>query len=115
MVQSIKKNSFFLFIFFSSYILTAQEEREIFIGQTLILNDTSLSEINVSRKGVIDIFYLNKEKKWQVTGHKEGFVIISYFSEKYQKEKRIFFFVKKKKLVQSNNFFSTRYLAKKKE
>jgi hypothetical protein len=60
----------------SIYAQAENEHRTLAIGESQIIEIAGSSNVNVSRKGIIDVQYFDKDQ-WQVTALKEGIAIIS--------------------------------------
>lgn len=73
---------------------TEPEQIALTIGSSKTIQLNTLEEVHLSRRGLIDLSFLGN-KKWRLTGHKEGFVILSYMELNNEHEQQLFITVKK--------------------
>ena len=90
------------FIFFSifsgpfllPYNTLEPKQITLFVGQPKTIELNTLEDINLSRRGLINLSFLGN-KKWRLTGLKPGFVILSYMTLTSEYEKQLFITIKK--------------------
>ena len=111
MVQSINRLNccflglLFLFIMnFQAFSNNQHQNIHLLVGESIII-EQKLYDLNLSRKGIVELFFTS-QRKWQITGHKEGFVILTYVDQQDKKEKQIFLFVERRKVKNKKSNWS---------
>lgn len=59
------------------------------VGKSQIIKIETLDDLHLSRRGIIDVTFISPQK-WRITGHKEGFVILSYTNDENSRYQQIF-------------------------
>ena len=91
-----KKIILFFFFFLSSFLFSQENNIELKISDKKELSLAFASQINLSKRGIVLLSHVHKNK-WRLVGHRKGFVVLTYWNQEENQEKQIFITVTPKK------------------
>ena len=94
-----------LYLFFSFYGIAFEkipEKIEMRVGDINEIDLKNSQRINLSKKGVVVLSYVGKEK-WRLVAHRKGFVVLSYEDKIKHEIKQRFIYVKEKRNLLREN------------